>query len=210
MFWYPTEADLEQKDDRGVTLRQFLAGYDPHKYELPAVTTDIALFRTSDGKPRLMMVRRGRHPSYGMLALPGGFLEMDEDLQDGAARELMEETGIQGIPLHQLGAYGTLGRDPRMRIITVAYIAVTDQQIQFQAGDDAQDADFFDIALEVTEHNDGTNFRLMVRNSKYSAEALIHQKGQKRQIVRSSIGSDHALIILDAIEELGWIDNYRI
>ena len=210
MFWYPNEADLAQKDDRGVTLRQFLAEYDPHKYELPAVTTDIALFQTGDGTPKLMMVRRGRHPSYGMLALPGGFLEMDEDLEDGAKRELMEETGIQGISLRQLGAYGTLGRDPRMRIITVAYIAVTDQQIRFQAGDDAEDADFFTIALEVTENTDETNFRLMVRNSKYSAEALIRQIDQKRQIMRSSIGSDHALIILDAIEELGWIDNYRV
>ncbi len=210
MFWYPTQADLEQTDDRGKTLRQFLNDYDPRAYELPAVTTDILLFQHGQGNPRLMMIRRGRHPSYGMLALPGGFLEMDEELEDGAARELMEETGIAGIPLHQLGAYGTVGRDPRLRIVSVAYVAQIDHQIDFKAGDDAADAGFFDIALEVTEDGDAANYRLIVRNSKYYADAQIRQEGKKRRILRSSIASDHALMILDAIEELGWIDNYRI
>ncbi len=210
MFWYPTEADLEQTDDRGKTLRQFLKEYDPRAYELPAVTTDILLFQHGQGKPRLMMIRRGRHPSYGMLALPGGFLEMDEELEDGAARELMEETGITGIPLHQLGAYGTVGRDPRLRIVSVAYIAHNDGQITFHAGDDAAYAGLFDIALEVTKDGSAANYLLSVRNSEYYADAEIYEEGKKRRIMRSSIASDHALMILDAIEELGWIDNYRI
>jgi len=93
-----------------------------------AVTVDAAIFTSRDDERMLVLVERGNEPLLGTWALPGGFVEIDEDLPDAASRELREETGLQ-VPtgaLTQLGAYGRPGRDPRMRVVSVvfwAYIA---------------------------------------------------------------------------------------
>lgn len=110
----------------------------PRRPEI-AVTVDAVIFTSRDGKPMLVMVQRGNEPFLGSWALPGGFVETDEDLPDAASRELREETGltIPASALIQLGAYGTPGRDPRMRIVSIvfwAYRADLDDPI---AGSDA-------------------------------------------------------------------------
>ncbi len=206
MFWYPKEEDLKWKDDKGQTLEEFLAGYDPRKYELPAVTTDILVFVRQKPNPRLLLVRRGRHPYYGMLALPGGFLEMTETLGQGAARELMEETGVTGVPLQQLGAYGTLGRDPRLRIISVAYTVVLNEEPSFQAGDDADDAAFCNLVVSKQENNGILQYHMEATNTERAMHAWadIEEKNGQHTIVRSTIASDHALMMLDAIQKLGF------
>ena len=206
MFWYPREADLSGKDDKGQSLEEFLDGYDPRKYELPAVTTDILVFVRSEPFPRLLLVRRGRHPYYGMLALPGGFLEMKETLDQGAARELMEETGVTGVPLQQLGAYGTLGRDPRLRIVSVAYTVVLDKEPAFQAGDDAADAAFCNLVVSKQENNGILQYHMEATHPAraMNAWADIEEQNGQRTIVRSTIASDHALMVLDAVEKLGF------
>lgn len=113
----------------------------------PAVTTDVALFTLRDGALNLLLIRRGQPPFEGSWALPGGFVEIDEDPADGAARELAEETGAGDVALTQVGAFGTLDRDPRERIISIAYVALERVEgLRLRAGDDAAEASWFRYA----------------------------------------------------------------
>ena len=106
------------------------------------VTVDVVALTEVDGTPRALVVRRGNPPFEGEWALPGGYLEVDEDLAQGAARELHEETGVAVPPerLRQLGAYGAPDRDPRNRTISVAFLAELDRAVDAAGGSDAADA----------------------------------------------------------------------
>ena len=111
----------------------------------PALTVDIVIFSLRKGQLNTLLVQRGRDPFSGMWALPGGFVEMDESLEGAANRELEEETGLQGAYLEQLYTYGEPERDPRGRVVTVAYFALipSDAQIRSEGGDDTQKADWY-------------------------------------------------------------------
>ena len=114
-----------------------------YKYPRPCVTTDNLIFRKIDGNWHLLLIERGNEPFKGCWALPGGFLEMEEDLDTCAARELQEETGLTGIELHQLYAFGAPNRDPRHRTISVAYWGVDNSERQAVGSDDAAEARWF-------------------------------------------------------------------
>lgn len=117
-----------------------------YDYPHPAVTTDIVVFTRGDAGPKVLLIRRASPPFEGCWALPGGFVQPDETLDEGARRELQEETGLAGVQLKQLYAFGDPGRDPRERVITVAYYAlVSSDRIEPQAGTDADDAGWFGI-----------------------------------------------------------------
>ncbi len=117
-----------------------------YNYPHPAVTVDVAVFTQQDGQTRLLLIQRAHYPEQGKWALPGGFIDIDEDLEDAARRELQEETGISVGELEQLHTFGKPGRDPRERVITVVYVAVVDAgKIQVKADDDAADARWFDV-----------------------------------------------------------------
>lgn len=110
----------------------------------PAVTTDIAVFTIRDDALHALLIRRGNPPYAGTWALPGGFLDIDEDLDACAARELAEETGVRDVYLEQLHTFGAVGRDPRERVVSVGYFALTPaERLAVQAGDDAADARWF-------------------------------------------------------------------
>jgi len=101
------------------------ADYDPSEFPAFAVTVDIVILTMSDGRLQVLLVRRGIAPYEGMWAIPGGFKRPNETLDEAATRELSEETGVDGAAvLNQFGAYGDPGRDPRMNVVTVAYLAV--------------------------------------------------------------------------------------
>ena len=118
------------------------AEYNPSDQPSFAVTADAIVFTVMDGELYVALVERGNHPHKGKLALPGGFVEPDEDLPDAAARELEEETGIESATaeLTQLGAYGTPGRDPRMRVVTVAFWTIQSDLSEVTGGSDAASA----------------------------------------------------------------------
>jgi 8-oxo-dGTP diphosphatase len=117
------------------------AGYDPAEFPAFAVTVDIVILTIVVGALRVLLVRRGVPPFDGMWALPGGFKRPHETLDEAAQRELAEETGVRsGGVLRQFGAYGDPGRDPRMNVVTVAYLAVLRDVGDVAAGTDAADA----------------------------------------------------------------------
>lgn len=110
------------------------------------VAVDIVLFIFRSEKLRVLLIRRRHPPFQGQWAIPGGFVEVDESLEDAAMRELREETGLKDIPLVQLHTFGQLGRDPRMRVISVAYLALAHYaQVAPRAGDDAAEVGWYPI-----------------------------------------------------------------
>jgi 8-oxo-dGTP diphosphatase len=111
-----------------------------YDYPRPAVTVDVVIV-TREATPRVLLIRRKHEPFQGMWAIPGGFVDMDEGLEDAARRELFEETGVRTKALEQLYTFGNPERDPRGRTISVAYLAVVDpKKLKPEAGDDAAEA----------------------------------------------------------------------
>jgi 8-oxo-dGTP diphosphatase len=112
----------------------------------PMVTVDAAVFACIEGKTKLLLVQRKHEPYQGSWALPGGYVESDEDLPEAAARELAEETGLKDVSLEQLRTFGKPGRDPRGRTITVVYFGIAGQDhCQINAADEAAQAQWSDI-----------------------------------------------------------------
>lgn len=111
------------------------------------VTVDLVVLTTGDAGPAVLLVRRGSEPFAGRWALPGGFVDIDEDLADAAYRELEEETGIgaDAVHLEQLGAFGEPGRDPRGRMVSTAYLAVGADLLEVRGGSDASDARWWPV-----------------------------------------------------------------
>jgi 8-oxo-dGTP diphosphatase len=117
-----------------------------YKYPRPAVTTDCVIFGiTRDGERRVLLVQRGNEPFRGMWAFPGGFLNMDETLEQCARRELKEETGLDTpIRFEELKSFSTVDRDPRGRTISVAFVAEVPLS-EVKGGDDAAEARWFPL-----------------------------------------------------------------
>jgi 8-oxo-dGTP diphosphatase len=120
--------------------------YNPSDYPPVAVTVDIVLLTIHQDALAVLLIRRGGEPFKGSLALPGGFIQPTEDLDTAAARELAEETGAKGVHLEQLASYGTPDRDPRMRVVSVAYLALTPDPPAVTAGSDAASAEWVPVA----------------------------------------------------------------
>ena len=112
----------------------------PAKY---AVAADVVVIAAFPDGPRVLLIRRANPPPGW--AIPGGFIEPDEDLPDAARRELVEETGVTAVTLAQIGAYGRPDRDPRGRTISVVYGAVLDRPPRARAADDAAAARWFPV-----------------------------------------------------------------
>ncbi len=115
-----------------------------YEYPRPAVTADIVVIKTIENQRQVLLIERKHPPFEGMWALPGGFLDMDETLEEAALRELQEETGITGIQLEQFHTFSKVDRDPRHRTITTVFIGfANDVTSKPEAGDDAAKAEWF-------------------------------------------------------------------
>ena len=119
---------------------------DVTRYERPAVTVDVLIFSIQDGRLQVALIKRGLPPFMDCWALPGGFVRADESLEEAARREIAEEAGVEELFLEQLYTFGEPGRDPRMRVITVAYYAlVPADRVLLRAATDAADVSWFAI-----------------------------------------------------------------
>jgi ADP-ribose pyrophosphatase YjhB (NUDIX family) len=215
------------------TEDEFLADYNKNlreSYEKPSVTVDMLIFTVVDKKTvkkqalpdkelRLLLVKRGGHPFKGDWALPGGFVNMNESIDDAAKRELKEETNLDGIYMEQLFTWGEVNRDPRMRVISVSYMALIDStKVNVHAGNDAEDCKWFTVTQEEIEdvvENSGEDFihtrkfLLILRSGE--DEILSHLKKESNSALSKTsveildsvnIAFDHAKIISYGLERL--------
>lgn len=210
-----------QRNQKGESLEAFLEAYDPYKYKTPSCTTDAVVFsyekeqriRIEDFK--ILLVKRSNHPSIGYWALPGGFVNLEENLEDAARRELEEETGVQDLPMEQFAVYGDFDRDPRTRIITTAYMAIVKrEEVKVQAGDDAADVAWFQISIDliskvVKDQRIEEEYELHVSNFdmgvdtkakilRTTTEGMIRED-KFRVLDTGKIACDHGAIITQAI-----------
>src|SRR5436190_8594109 len=117
-----------------------------YKYSRPALTVDCVVFGFDDGELKVLLIQRGLIPFKGRWALPGGFVRVEETLDEAARRELIEETGLTNVFLEQLYTFGAVDRDPRERVVSVAYFALVKHAEHPAAGaTDASDARWFPI-----------------------------------------------------------------
>ena len=115
-----------------------------YKYPRPAVTADCIVFSRYP-KPQVLLIRRGNEPFKGEWAFPGGFLNMDETVQECARRELEEETGLVVQDIHLVGVYSRPGRDPRGHTVTPAFLSIMDYPLDVCGCDDAAQAQWFPL-----------------------------------------------------------------
>lgn len=144
---------MDDLNEAGETLQEFLAKYDETKFRRASNTVDMILMTVDDGKLKILLVKRKNHPFIHDWALPGGFVNFDEDLDDAVERELAEETHItKHTYFRQLYTLGNADRDPRTRIISTVYLSLTPEENikDTKAGDDAADTAWFTIS-KITE-----------------------------------------------------------
>jgi 8-oxo-dGTP diphosphatase len=133
--------------DQGSEEEEYLRAYDPSAFPPVGVAVDVALLTIRSGQLCILMIRRGIHPFRGQWSLPGGFVRPEEGLDSAARRELWEEAGTDPdrVHLEQLRTYGNPGRDPRMRVVSVAYLALVPDVPAPTAGSDAMAARFWPV-----------------------------------------------------------------
>ena len=211
-----------EKNAQGLDLKTFLEEYNPKLYDTPANTVDNLIFtyieeNGSKKIGKILLIKRGNHPSIGWWALPGGFVDFRENLEVAAARELEEETGLKGVKGVQLGSYGDYDRDPRTRIITTAYVFVEEEgKLTATAGDDAADAGWFSMKVnKAGEASDSTekikkeffDIEFECGQIKPTARVLVTTdttgvlKNKQYKIVSNNlIAADHAAMILNGYD----------
>lgn len=148
----------ELRNEQGLTEAEFLEAYQPGDYERPSNTVDMLLFTIDDKhmddvrkdkekELKVLLIKRRNHPDIHKWALPGGFVDIDENIDAAAYRELEEETSITNVYMEQLYTFGDVGRDKRMRVISVAHMAlIPPDNVKPIAGDDAEDVAWFTVS----------------------------------------------------------------
>ena len=162
--------------------------YDPARFPAFAVTVDLVVLTVRESRLSALMIRRGEEPFAGRTALPGGFVRPGESLGEAAKRELAEETGLADLPVHleQLATYGAVDRDPRMRVVSVAYLALAPDLPSPTAGGDAADAHWAAVADLLPD---------LFPNALDAADADVRRKSE-----RAAFAFDHEQILVDGVE----------
>lgn len=141
--------EKEKYLNENVEEANFLKNYNPDKYQKPSVTVDILIFRLVNDSVDILLIKRKKSPYKEFWAFPGGFVNINESLEDAAKRELLEETNVKNVYLEQLYTFGDVERDPRMRVISVSYMALLNEndieKFNEKAGDDAKELQWFNI-----------------------------------------------------------------
>lgn len=175
--------------------------YDPAQYPAFAVTVDVVILTMAQGTLHVLLIRRGESPFEGSLAIPGGFKRPNESLDEAARRELVEETGVDVPVLTQFGAYGDPGRDPRMNVVTVAYLAVVRDVGRLTAGTDASEALLVPMADVLSGNVDLAFDHLRIAND---AVLRVRTELEVTGIATAFVGSTFTLAELRAVYEAAW------
>ncbi|WP_341347549.1 NUDIX domain-containing protein [Paenibacillus sp. FSL H3-0469] len=219
-------------DFNGLNEEQFLKNYNAGNYERPSVTVDMLIFtvmeqeqnnyrKLAEKSLQLLLIQRGEHPFLGQWALPGGFVGINESVEEAARRELYSETNIDNIYMEQLYTWGDVERDPRMRVISCSYMALVDRKsLKVQAGDDAAAAGWFDVSYNILETRrevleqdvrQETLVEIILESEQEKLSGVVkltetiqgHVRQVSREIVRSAgFSFDHLLMVQYAIERL--------
>lgn len=175
-----------------------------YEYPHPAVSVDIVIFTIRDACLKLLLIRRAGEPYRGKWALPGGFIHLDEDLDASARRELEEETGVAGVYLEQLYTFGAPQRDPRERVITVAYYAlIPSDRLQLRAATDAEAVGWFgmdELPALAFDHTDiiAMAHERLVAKLDYSTIAFQFMGGD---FTLSELQSVYEIILREALDK---------
>ena len=211
------ELPMEIRNEQGQTLQEFLDAYDDSKYKHPSNTVDMILMTVYEDRLKLLLVKRRNHPFIGDWALPGGFVEFDEDMDEAVRRELQEETHIQEYTyFRQLYTLGNADRDPRTRVITTAYLSLTPcENIKNTcAGDDAQDAAWFDIKKVtsvidsnhresiLTICNDELNVCMTFKVIDTAQQNYIRTRSYPTEESNAELAADHIKVINMAMDQV--------
>lgn len=204
---------MEKRNEDGFTETEFLANYHPGDYERPSVTVDMMILRMKEDFRglQILLIQRKNHPFIENWALPGGFINMDESAYDAACRELQEETGLTNIYLEQVYTMSRPDRDPRMRVIDIAYAALLPYGGEHAviAGDDAKNALWFDISLtenSLSFYNEEQDIYILYslemktfQNGLITITNKIPRKEERKADNENYLAFDHADIILEGL-----------
>lgn len=197
---------MEKRNEKGETLEQFLAYYDENAYRRPSNTVDIILFTVIDGALKVLLVKRRNHPFIGDWAMPGGFINFEEDMEEAVARELEEETSISEYTyFRQLYTFGNAARDPRTRVITTVYLSMTPATNikNTHAADDALDAAWFTISKKTVSYNekgrtsivsldeDNKNVHMRYEIMEVAKRNYVESKSQIMHASNAKLAADH-------------------
>jgi ADP-ribose pyrophosphatase YjhB (NUDIX family) len=155
--------NINIQNKQGLTEEEFLEQYDADEFKKPSFTVDMLIFTVTDKEKenyrrlpekslKILLVKRGDHPYIGKWALPGGFIAIDESMDESAVRVLRAETNIDDIYMEQLYTWGEVDRDPRIRVISSSYMALIDSNyLNIKAGSDEDDARWFNVMYNLLE-----------------------------------------------------------
>lgn len=190
---------MERRDKKGLTEAEFLEVYKTKNYPKPMLTADIAILSEHKGETLILMIKRGGHPFIDMWALPGGFANMNECIEDTARRELVEETGVENAgEMVEIGLFSKPGRDPRGWVVSDAFASeVVYDDCKFEAADDAKQAMWFAVSL-----NDGV---LELRGEVLIRTAVSEENGKVsfKPLTEEALAFDHAEVIYRTLKRLG-------
>ena len=176
--------------------------YDAGDYPPFAVTVDIVVLTLVDRDLHVLLIERGEPPFEGRLSLPGGFVRPDESLEQAATRELREETGVEAAQhLDQLGAFGDPDRDPRMRVVTVAYLAVMRRVDNIEAGSDAAGAELVPVRTALA---DGFDLAFDHGDILAAAVEAVRLQLEHTSLATAFVGPEFTLSELRSVYEAGW------
>ena len=161
---------------------EFLKEYNPGDYKRPSVTNDVIIFTTDDKKEdnsrkvpkkglQVLLIKRDDYPQKGKWAIPGGFVNMDESLEEGAIRKLKDETGIDNVYMEQLYSFGEVNRDPRTRVISVGNVAlISKDNINFNNENTVKETKWFWIEKNLIKSEEDEKYMLNEYILKFRSE----------------------------------------
>lgn len=204
---------------------EFLKNYDANQYERPSVTNDVIIFTTDDIKEenqrkvpkkgmQVLLVKRDEYPDKGVWSIPGGFIDINEGLEEGAKRKLREKTGVDDVYIEQLYTFGDVNRDKRTRVISIGNMALIEKEIiKFEETNELKESKWFwiDKILIETKKNDRyiENNHILTLKSEDNEVKVRYQVNEKidRNMYRRK---EMTYILLDESTESLAFDHYKI